>query len=230
MSTRDDFLEDLERAQRIRGQLQNDLMEKERATNAGESTARWDAKLRGGLQELAIILDSLFRQLQVYSQDPSRSKLAPKEIDRRKALVNELETDLNMIDDRVRQGGKAIKAGVGVNFKRDAGVGETTDTRNMSNKDLRGAQTQMLKQQADIEDALVGTSENLINVAHNMGDELDLQNKLLDDVEVNVDNTQKRMDKATFRMKELIYKSSDSCLMICIVLLIVAIVVILVVL
>lgn len=230
MSTRDDFLEDLERAQRIRGQLQNDLMEKERAASAGESTARWDAKLRGGLQELAIILDSLFRQLQAYSQDPSRSKLAPKEIDRRKALVNELETDLNMIDDRVRQGGKAIKASVGVNFKRDAGVGETTDTRNMSNKDLRVAQTQMLKQQAEIEDALVGTSENLINVAHNMGDELDLHNKLLDDVEVNVDNTQKRMDKATFRMKELIYKSSDSCLMICIVLLIVAIVVILVVL
>lgn len=225
----DDFLKDLDKSTRVRNQLQIDLAERERKLQNGEQTSRLDAKLRGGLQELAVDIDALIRQIQAYQQDPSRYKMNAAELDKRKALVAELERDLNKIDEKTRQGTKTIQSGVGVNFKRE-GSAETTDTRNLSNKDLRSAQSQMIKQQSALEDALVGTSENLVVAAKNIGDELDVHTQLLDEVDKNIDHNQLKINNATFRMKELIYKSSDGFMMCCIVILIITLVVIIVVL
>jgi hypothetical protein len=231
MGSKDNFIGEYEAAQRIRNQLQSDLGERDRSREGGESTARIDARLRDGIQKLAVSLDAMIRLIGDYEQDPMRFKLTPKEIDTRRKQVTDLESDINLIDDKIRAQPKAeLKGTTGVNFKRVDGAGETEDSRNMSNRDLQQSQQQMWKQQAEIEEALIGTSVNLVATAQNIGDELDVHNKLLDGVEANVDHQNVRITKTEGRMTELIAKSSDCCLIICIVVLIAVLVVIVIML
>jgi hypothetical protein len=231
MGSKDNFIGEYEAAQRIRNQLQSDLGERDRSREGGESTARVDARLRDGIQKLAVSLDAMIRLIGDYESDPMRFKLTPKEIDTRRKQVTDLESDINLIDEKIRSQPKAdLKGTTGVNFIRVDGAGETEDSRNMSNRDLQQSQQQMWKQQAEIEEALIGTSVNLVATAQNIGEELDVHNKLLDGVEANVDHQNVKITKTEGRMKELIAKSSDCCLIICIVVLIAVLVVIVIML
>lgn len=40
------------------------------------------------------------------------------------------------MDEKFRNNQKQLKAGIGVNFRREAGAGETEDSRNLSNNAL----------------------------------------------------------------------------------------------
>jgi hypothetical protein len=231
MGSRDDFNKEFEAAQRIRNQLLSDLAERDRLNERGETTARYDARLRDGIQKLAVSLDALTRLVADYLNDPMRYRLTPKEVDTRRDQVADLEREINIIDEKIRSQPKAaLKATTGVNFKRVDGAGETEDTKNMSNRDLQQSQQQMWRQQAHAEEALVGTSENLVVTAQNIGDELTVHNRLLDAVEVKVDHENVRIIKTENRMIKLIADSSDCCLIVCIVILIAALVTIVVLL
>lgn len=230
MAARDEFLRDLDKATRVRNQLRMDLEERLRLNDAGESTSRLDAKLRGGIQELAVDVDSLIRTVHMYETDLNRYKMTPTEYERRRGLVHDLENDLNDIDEQLRNSIKNPRSSptAGAKFKRDATGEESPDTRNMANKDLVHAKNAQFRHQVEIESAIVGTTENLYVAAKNIGDEVDLHNALLDEVDTNVDLRQTQMERTTFKMKELIRKSADGCMICCIVLLIVSLVLIVV--
>ena len=57
--------------------------------------------MRGSVSDLAINIDSLIRTLAQYDDDPSKYRVTPKEIERRKLLVSALEDDLNNIDGKL---------------------------------------------------------------------------------------------------------------------------------
>jgi hypothetical protein len=59
----------------------------------------------------------------------------------------------------------------------------------MSNSDLAKQQHLQMKRQKETEEAIVGVTENLKNVALGIGDEADLHNAMLDGVEANIDHT-----------------------------------------
>ncbi|CAG9326151.1 unnamed protein product [Blepharisma stoltei] len=226
----DDFLKDLDSAQRKKNLLQQFLVERESQQKSGQSVGLLNEKIRGGLSDLTVILDSLQNQVILYDKDPSKYKMAPKEIERRKALVQELEAEFNIIQDKNKEAYRASRNAPVVNIKRDKYGEETAETKNLSNQDLKSAKAQMLKDQDVVVDQLIGVSDNLLVAAQGIGDEVDLHNALLDSVDKNVDHTQAKMDRTQFRMKELIMKSSDSCLLLIVVILIVAIVLVLVLL
>ena len=224
----DEFQTDLSKAKKLRGELQADVMDRDNRMKNGESTGRVDSKLRGGIQQFAVLVDSLHSEVEKYALDPSRYRMSQAEVEKRKAIVRDLEESLAEIDEKSRQVFSSSKAaGVGVNFRRETGESETEDTKNLSNNDLKVTQKKMMERQDEIVEGLIGTSENLVYVAKEIGDEVDLHNKLLDDVERNVDHQNQRIDNTTFKMKELIAKSSDGCMLCCIVLLIVGIVLVL---
>lgn len=224
----DDFQTDLNKAKKLRTELLADVADRETRMTNGESTGRVDSKLRGGIQQFAVFVDSLHNQVEVYAENPQRYKMNPTEIEKRKQIVKELEVSLSEIDEKSRQVfANAKNAGVGFNFKRDAGESETTDTKNLSNQDLKVTQKKMMEKQDEIIEGLIGTSGNLVYVAKEIGDEVTLHNKLLDEVEINVDHQNQRIETSIFKMKELIAKSSDGCMLCCIVLLIVGIVLVL---
>jgi hypothetical protein len=227
----DNFQDDLAKAKKLRNDLLTDVTERENRMKIGESTGRVDAKLRGGIQQFAVFVDSLHNQVELYSREPGRYRLSQSEIDKRREIVRDLEQALSEIDEKSRQVFSQPKGPAGgVNFKREAGESETSDTKNLSNQDLKTSQKKMLERQDEIVEGLIGTSENLVYVAKEIGDEVDLHNKLLDDVEQNVDHQNQRINNTTFKMKLLIEKSNDGCMLCCIVLLIVGIVLVLVLL
>ena len=227
----DEFQSDLNKAKKLNAELLAQVTERETRMKSGESTGRIDSKLRGGIQQFAVIVDSLFTDVERVGQDPVRYKMSQAEVEKRKAIVRDLEESLKVIDDKSRQVFNSAKAaGVGVNFKRETGESETDDTKNLSNNDLKLTQKKMKERQEEIVEGLIGTSENLVYVAKEIGDEVDLHNKLLDHVEQNVEHQNQRIETTTFKMKELIAKSSDGCMLCCIVLLIVGIVLVLVLL
>lgn len=221
----DDFARELANAQKCRNQILSGLEERASKNSRGEVDGYLDSKLRGWLKDFAVNFDSLQRQLDSYKQNPDRYRLSLKELERRQVLVEELEKDLNEFETKVKSGNKPAVQGVGVSFKRD-GSEENESTKNLSNRDLQYAQATMLKQQGEVEDAILGTTQNLVSISHNMTDELTIHEGLLDDVNKNIDTTQVRIDKTNFRMKELIYKSNDCCLLTVIVVLIAVILVI----
>lgn len=215
----DDFLKDLAQAEKSRDLIRNGLEERKQKNALGDSDMHLESKMRGWLKDFAMNFDALQNQLDKYHQNPEKSRMTSKELDRRTALVEELEKDLNELEAKVKAGNKPAAAGVGVNFRRE-GSEENESTKNLSNRDLQVAQDTMWKKQSELEDAILGTTGNLVSVSHNLKDELDLQDGLLDDLTQGVDHTQKRIDKSNFRMKELIYKSSDCCLITVILILI----------
>jgi len=230
MATRDEFLRDLDKATRVRNQLLLDLEERMRLGAAGESTSRQDSKLRGAVQELAVDVDSLIRTLHMYETDLTRYKMTPTEYERRRGLVHDLENDLNEADEQLR---KAVSTGrsspvAAVKFRREGMGEESADTRNMTKQELMKAKEAQFRQQAEAESAIVGTTENLVVVAQNMGDEVDLHNQLLEEMGHNMDHRQTQMERANFRMMDLIRKSADGAMICCIVLLIVSLVLIIV--
>ena len=227
----DTFQTDVNKAKKLRTDLMNYLTDRENRMKSGESTGRVDANLRGGIQQMAVLVDSLHNMIEAYSADPGRYRLSQGELEKRKALVRDLEQAFNDIDEQSRAVFSPNKgANVGVNFKRGDGDAETEDTKNMSNQDLKLAQKKMLDKQDEVIEGLIGTSENLVYVAKEIGDEVDLHNKLLDDVEQNVDHQNQRINNTTYKMKLLIEKSSDGCMLCCIILLILGIVLVLVLL
>lgn len=224
----DEFQTDLSKAKKLSNELQALVAEREDRMKKGESTGRVDSKLRGGIQQFAVIVDSLYNDVEKVALDPGRYRLSQSEVEKRKAVVKDLENSLKVIDEKSRQVFSDSKApGLGVNFKRETGESETDDTKNLSNNDLKVTQKKMREKQDEVIEGLIGTSDNLVYVAKEIGDEVDLHNKLLDHVEQNVDHQNQRIETTTFKMKELIAKSSDGCMLCCIVLLIVGIVLVL---
>lgn len=113
----------------------------------------------------------------------------------------------------------------GLNFRRDGQGGETDDSRHLSNQELRQARRETYTKQIEIETALLDTTGRLYNTAKGIGDEVDIHNELLDTLDHNVEHQTSRMQRANFKMKELVYKSNDNCMMICILVLVVLLIV-----
>jgi len=223
----DTFQTDVNKAKKLRSDLMASLQDRENRMKSGESTGRVDANLRNGIQQMAVLIDSLHSQVQAYTADPARYRLSQGELEKRKELVRDFEESFNEIDEKSRQVFTSTKtAGIGLNFKRE-GEFETNDTKNLSNQDLKVAQKKMIERQDEVIEGLIGTSENLVYVAKEIGDEADLHIKLLDDVEQNVEHQNQRINNTTYKMRLLIEKSSDGCMLCCIILLIVGIVLVL---
>ena len=126
----DTFQTDVNKAKKLRTDLMNFLTDRENRMKNGESTGRVDANLRGGIQQMAVLVDSLHNMIEAYSADPGRYRLSQGELEKRKALVRDLEQAFNDIDEQSRAVFSPNKvANVGVNFKRGDGDAETEDTK-----------------------------------------------------------------------------------------------------
>jgi hypothetical protein len=223
----DDFSKDLSLARKSRDFIINGLEERLNKNNKGETDAYLETKLRGWLRDFAVNFDSLQRQVVLYKENPEKYKLSNKELERRVLLVEELEKDLTELEIKIKTGNKPVAKNIGISFKRD-GADESNATRNLSNKDLQVTQETMWKQQSETEESILATTENIYAISTGIKDELVVHDRLLSDTSQNIDHTQIRMDKTNFRMKELIYKSSDCCL-ITIILVLVAILVLIII-
>ena len=106
---------------------------------------------------------------------------------------------------------------------------EKQDSKNFFEKES-GTQAQIMKEQDKEIQAVASTVVNLKEIATVLGNELDEQSRLIDHIELKVDNTTNNLDSGLKRMKEFINANADTKQQVCIVGLIILLVVLLIVL
>jgi t-SNARE complex subunit (syntaxin) len=112
------------------------------------------------------------------------------------------------------------------NFKEPK---EKQDSKNFFEEES-GTQAQIMKEQDKEIQAVASTVVNLKEIATVLGNELDEQSRLIDHIELKVDNTTNNLDSGLKRMKEFINANADTKQQVCIVGLIILLVVLLIVL
>ena len=97
--------------------------------------------------------------------------------------------------------------------------GEYTNTRGKNNQEIVNVQKQMLRNQEQKFDEIIGIAHGLREDGGAIGRELDEQNKMLDDLNEGMDKTGIKMFKVDNKLKKLISESNQWWLWITIILL-----------
>eukprot|EP01017_Pseudomicrothorax_dubius_P038302 TRINITY_DN5715_c0_g2_i1.p1 TRINITY_DN5715_c0_g2~~TRINITY_DN5715_c0_g2_i1.p1 ORF type:complete len:196 (-),score=52.50 TRINITY_DN5715_c0_g2_i1:185-772(-) len=175
----------------------------------GKSTARIDATIRGSLKQLTGDIDGLFNTISTFESNPESYNLTAKEVERRRNLVSNLK---NSVDAARAKFENHSKAGAGGEDLTRAKFQEQYDVQNMSNQQLIGTTKDLIKKQDQHIDTLAGTVSNLKGIGRNIGEELDLHNKLLTDLDAGVDKNTQKMEKTQGRLQDFMKKTNTNCL------------------
>lgn len=95
--------------------------------------------------------------------------------------------------------------------------GEYEDTRGKDNRQVLQQQKQMIRNQDDHLDEIAGIVTNIKYENQNFAQEVTYQNKMLTDLNSQVDRTHQKMVKVDNKLKELIAKSNQWCLWVIII-------------
>ncbi|PNW70184.1 hypothetical protein CHLRE_17g709350v5 [Chlamydomonas reinhardtii] len=199
-----------------------------RHPNGGPEASRLSAAARKKLGTLGVQLDKLLRWL----DSPEADSLSEPEKNRRRDLIHDL---------RGRREGMqmSIKRSTGA-ADRDAlfsGAGpssgplpprETEATAELDNRGLLGLQQAVMRRQDEELAAMEKTVASTKHIALAIGEEVDLQTRLLDDLADDVDVTQSRLKAATAKVKQLMRDSGNCRLGVCVFILIVTLVVVII--
>jgi uncharacterized coiled-coil protein SlyX len=90
--------------------------------------------------------------------------------------------------------------------------GEYEDTRGKDSRQLLTQQKQMIRKQDEHLDEIAGIVTNIKYENQNFAQEVTYQNKMLGDLNSQVDRTHQKMVKVDSKLKELIAKSNQCCL------------------
>ncbi|GFR48497.1 hypothetical protein Agub_g10396 [Astrephomene gubernaculifera] len=195
-----------------------------RHPNGGPEASRLSAAARKKLGTLGVSTDRLLRWL----DSPDASSLSEAECNRRRDLLYDLRN-------RREQMQLAIKRNQG-QAERDALFGgasgssghlpprETEATAQLDTRGLLGLQQQVMRQQDEELEAMEKTVASTKHIALAIGEEVDLQTRLLDDLADDVEVSHSRLRAATARVRQLLKSSNNWRLGACVFLLIVTLV------
>ncbi|KAI8913236.1 t-SNARE [Gorgonomyces haynaldii] len=155
--------------------------------------------IRDILRNIAADLDELEDTIKIVVSNPQKFRLDNSKIQERKQFVA-----------NGRKQVENIKAALS-NPARQALLGQKKPETNQKYIEREEQHQQMLMQNQDrqMEEVAV-TVRNLGEVARVMGDELDDQARLLDEVDEHVERTQNRLDDSMQRIKDFIKANADT--------------------
>ncbi|GIX95844.1 syntaxin-8 [Caerostris extrusa] len=161
----------------------------------------------------------------------SKNLLTDGEFQRWQRLLDGLRSKKVQIDDafNLKEEGGSRTALLGAELgshSSNVWVEEDDNTRDLSFDEIRERQQLAIKEQDKGLDTLLDVVVRQKNMAHNIGQEIDLQNEIIDDIIDHADNTRERLIKET-RHVTIVDRKSDTCgYWIVIILLIIAIIVV----
>ncbi|PNH01546.1 Syntaxin-52 [Tetrabaena socialis] len=196
-----------------------------RHPTGGPDASRLSAAARKKLGTLGVQLDRLLRWL---DGSEAASQLSEPERNRRRDQLYDLRNR---------------REGMQLSIKRNQGQGdrealfggasgsggplpprETEATAPLDNRGLLGLQQQVMRQQDEQLEVMERTVISTKHIALAIGEEVELQTRLLDDLAEDVDVTQSRLKAATARVRHLLRTSSNWRMGLCVFLLIVTLV------
>ncbi|GFT20623.1 syntaxin-8 [Trichonephila clavipes] len=162
----------------------------------------------------------------------SKSLLTDGEFERRQRLVDALRSKKVQIDDAFNlkeEGGSRtalLGAELGTHSTNVWGMEEDESTKDLTFDEIRDKQKMAIKEQDKGLDTLYDVVVRQKNMAQNIGQEIDLQNEIIDDIIDHADNTRERLIKETRHVAIVDRKSGTCGYWMVIILLLIAIVVV----
>ncbi|XP_068607348.1 syntaxin-8 [Brachionichthys hirsutus] len=230
----DPWLQNYDATCRLAQEIAENIHERNRQQRTGGNPAKINMTLRASLQKLKQSIAQLKESLLRAS---STRHVMQSEADRRQNLIDDLltrEKQLNAtFKGDIMEPGPSRSALFAEGDGGSHGVAtnpwlmnESDDTRGLTFGEIKHQQQQIIEAQDSGLDALSAVISRQKIMGQDIGNELDEQNEIIDDLAHLVDKTDSRIRNETRRVK-LVEKKSASCgMLVVIVLLLIAIVVI----
>ncbi|KAM6376696.1 LOW QUALITY PROTEIN: syntaxin-8 [Pluvialis apricaria] len=215
-------------------EVARNIQERNRYQRNGESSAQAQCLLRSSLQNLREKIDQLkdllLRAVSTHQMYLSRQL----EGDRRQNLVDDLLTRHKQLRHLTRMKGtepdvirsSLMTGGVKRGVTNPWLVEEPEETRGLGFGDLRQQQRRIIEEQDAGLDALSSIISRQKQMGQEIGNELDEQNEIIDDLTNLVENTDDKLRNQTRHVKMVDKKSTSCGMLVVIVLLLIAIAVV----
>ncbi|XP_064614733.1 syntaxin-8-like [Liolophura sinensis] len=214
--------------------LAQDIMEKinERNKQNKNSTSysKLNAQIRSSMKQFSSKLNKLRDDLMKLS---TSYHITQREVDRRQIMMDNLKTKEKQMEAAFRHDNSDTRysllgTGTSQSGYNAWGIGqeEPEEYRGVTSQDIRQQQQSIIREQDQGLDVLSNAIARQKQMALDIGDEVDAQNDLLDDIIDHTDQTGERLLKETRHIAIVDRKSNTCCYWVIIILLFIAIVVI----
>ncbi|XP_068448637.1 syntaxin-8 [Clinocottus analis] len=232
--SQDPWLQNYDATCRLAQETAENINERNRQQRTGGNPAKINMTLRASLQKLKQNIAQLKEGLLRAS---SSRRLMQPEADRRQNLIDDLLTREKQLNatfkgdfmepessrSTLMSGGAGSSGGVAANPWL---VNESEETQGLTFGEIKQQQQRIIEVQDAGLDALAAVISRQKIMGREIGNELDEQNEIIDDLAHLVDKTDDRIRNETRRVKLVETKSASCGMMVVIVLLLIAIVVI----
>nr|XP_021394752.1 syntaxin-8 [Lonchura striata domestica] len=227
----DPWLPQLAAARQLAQDIAEKLQERSRCQRSGESSAKVNVAIRSSLQSLGEKIEQLREQL---LRAVSTRQITQLEGDRRQNLVDELLTRHRQLEASYRNEGPEADVSRSSLMAGGAKRGVTNpwlleepeETRGLGFDELRQQQRRIIEEQDAGLDALSSIISRQKQMGQEIGNELDEQNEIIDDLTSLVENTDERLRSQTRHVRTVEKKSASCGMLVVIVLLLIAIAVV----
>ncbi|KAL1005929.1 hypothetical protein UPYG_G00065770 [Umbra pygmaea] len=230
--SQDPWLQNYDATCRLAQELAENIHERNRQQRTGGNPAKINMTLRASLQKLkqniAQLRESLLRS-------SSSRRLMQSEADRRQNLVDDLVTRDKQLNTAFKGELTEVEpsrstlmtgAGAGGGVANPWLIDEPEETRGLGFAEIKQQQQRIIEVQDAGLDALAAVITRQKLMGQEIGNELEEQNEIIDDLTHLVDKTDDRVRNETRRVKLVETKSASCGMQVVIVLLLIAIVVI----
>lgn len=216
---------------RLAQDIAENIHERNRLQRTGGNPAKLNMTLRASLQKLKQNITQLRETLVRAS---SQRRIMQSEADRRQNLVDDLVTREKQLCASFSRDGtdpepsrsSLMSGGFGAGPVNPWLVNESEETRGLTFGEIKQQQQQIIDAQDAGLDALAAVISRQKRMGEEIGNELDEQNEIIDDISQLVDKTDSRIRNETRRVKLVETKSASCGMLVVIVLLLIAIIVV----
>ncbi|CAG9466867.1 unnamed protein product [Pedinophyceae sp. YPF-701] len=220
----DPWMLQYESVKRSADQILAAIQDRRELMRQGAQVSRQTAAIRRKLGAFGASLDDLFEQIH------TTDGISAQELHRRRDMVSVLRARAAQLGSVLGHGGRNAKAEL-LKGETSAGAshaGETEDTAALDAQGILQLQQQVIERQDDDLQHLHDNVQRTKEVALTINEELGLQNRLLSDLDDEVDVTHSRMRAAKRKVREILRRSKQPksmCLMLGLIALLVFLVV-----
>nr|XP_034302979.1 LOW QUALITY PROTEIN: syntaxin-6-like [Crassostrea gigas] len=178
------------------------------------------SELRNSLRSIEWDLEDLEETVGIVEKNPKKFKIDQNElqerrafIDRSKATVRRMKDDLASPQAKGKDDGdvrQALLHGQNKQYDKYTRLDQEMERSNQRYLDDTGQQQQMIIRSQDDQLDMIGSSVGVLkNMSHQIGNELEEQNLILDEFGHEMDNTESRMDTTMKKMAKVMHMSND---------------------
>ncbi|CAK88055.1 unnamed protein product (macronuclear) [Paramecium tetraurelia] len=206
----DAYRSNLERIQGLIQQLRSDIQKREQKFNANQPVGIIDGEIRGLISKIEREIELLKSLIERQNQN---QEILQKEGETRKNKLLELQ---NVAAELKQTFDKSLRSKQDQLFDNRSNGGkqykDTETLQQMDNKQLHSNQKQLQKEQEQKLDVCIDQLDTLKVQSKNIGNTVDEQNRLLGEIEKDMDKTNKEMINVNGKLKKFLNSSSYCCL------------------